>query len=145
MKTFKKENIFLDLSKCTEEEQIKVIALLPEPTRSNDYNIDDGHIYLMYDENDEDWWVASNFPKWHLEKRAELTYPEFIKLFEGGESDGWIKIKNEKDLPKEDILYWVVKNGEVVDMENWELTLNFHNKRGLTHYQPIQKPEPPKF
>ena len=82
---------------------------------------------------------------YEIKGKTELTYPEFIKLFEGGESDGWIKIKNEKDLPKVDILYWVVKNGEVVDMENWELTLNFHNKRGVTHYQPIQKPEPPKF
>ena len=140
--------VFIDLSKLSEE-QIKSLSQVFEnagdkvlPETISDLisgKITDGFKFLFYSPSG---WNQNDYP---LNGRTELTYPEFIKLFEGGESDGWIKIENETDLPKEDILYWVVKNGEVVDMENWELTLNFHNKRGVTHYQPIQKPEPPKF
>lgn len=60
-------------------------------------------------------------------------------------NNGWICIESEEDLPKEDCIYWVVKDNSITEMENWEITLNFHNKRNLTHYQPIEKPKPPIY
>lgn len=79
-----KSKYFLDLSKCTEEEQIKAIAFLPEPINEDDYDITHIHLYLLYDDEDCMWWVST---KYFLADKTELTYPEFIKLFEGGEGE----------------------------------------------------------
>lgn len=56
-------------------------------------------------------------------------------------NNGWIKIESEADLPKEEITYWALIGGEIEVVENWEITLSFHNKRTITHYQPIEKPK----
>ena len=80
-----KSKIYLDLSKCTEEEQKHVFTLLPDPILSDDYDIRGKYKYLLitddYDNYCNKWYVDFCY-----DDRTELTYPEFIKLFEGGES-----------------------------------------------------------
>ena len=93
-----KTKIFLDLSKCTEEEQIKVISLLPEPIKEDDYDITDLHLYLIYDDEDCIWWIST---KYFLAEKTELTYPEFIKLFEGGENKEVLQVENNYQDLKE--------------------------------------------
>ncbi|MFV0197089.1 hypothetical protein OBK01_02565 [Empedobacter falsenii] len=79
-------------------------------------------------------------------KFGEPTFIYRPIILQGIENNnGWIKIESEEDLPKEDCIYWVVKDNSITEMENWEITLNFHNKRNLTHYQPIEQPKPPIY
>ena len=89
MKTFKKENIFLDLSKCTEEEIKETYKKIKNSnqnihtqTKRDLINGIVTHCYwfLFFDGNA---WNQNGTP---LSGRTELTYPEFIKLFEGGET-----------------------------------------------------------
>lgn len=64
-------------------------------------------------------------------------------------NNGWIKIESEADLPKENGAYWTFiadKNEMYANsfgtFNQPEFTFD-HNL--ITHYQPIIKPEPPKF
>ena len=70
------------------------------------------------------------------------------------ENNGWIKIESELELPNDDEPMWVI----IEDCEFAELVQpdrkndDFYGSDGIiyhshhiTHYQPIQKPEPPKF
>ena len=84
----------------------------------------------------------------------ELTYPEFIKLFEGaeGENNGWIKIQSETDLPIKNIdCFCLSKNGDILICNSRQTHFWcsdnkwLYNFKDFTHYQPIQKPLPPKF
>lgn len=75
-----KTKIYLDLSKLSGEEIKEVISKLPEPLSEKDYHITRQHIYLMYHGDDENWWVGSKFPYWHLEKRTEISLSEFRQL-----------------------------------------------------------------
>lgn len=72
--------IYIDLSKCTEEQQKHIISLLP-PTTNKDYEIHDDYKYLHFI---RDIW----FVDYRYFDKTELTYPEFIKLFEGGDYPG---------------------------------------------------------
>ena len=81
-----KSKIFLDLSKCREEEQKHIFSLLPPEPHRDTYNIFRSYKYLQF-------IPKSKFRekvKWMVGKQAfdkvELTYSVCIKLFEGGES-----------------------------------------------------------
>lgn len=108
---FKHEEIYLDLSKLSEEQQRKVIALLPEPINKDDYDIIYMHFYLIYDDEDCMWWVST---KYFLAEKTELTYSQFldmmgetsadISILESTskneevlqvENDGWIEVRNQ--------------------------------------------------
>ena len=92
-----KSKIFLDLSKCTEEEQrhlekltgFKISYIKRYP-----------YLQIIFS-----GWNQSDFT--HLEGKTELTYPEFIKLFEGGdrENNGWIPTEIKPDKFQDVILY----------------------------------------
>jgi hypothetical protein len=64
--------------------------------------------------------------------------------------DNWIKIESEEDLPKEDGLFWHYDD-DVKFMSVWhkpwnETQIKTGFEKGLlTHYQPIQKPQPPLY
>ena len=83
-----KENIFINLSKLSEE-QIKALPQMFEnsgdrvlPETLSDLisgKITDGFKFLFYSPSG---WNQNDYV---LNGRTELTYPEFIKLFEGGE------------------------------------------------------------
>lgn len=106
----KKEEIYLDLSKCSESEIKKIHFIL----RNKDENIHTAtardlingmvtHCYwfLFFDGNA---WNQNETP---LSGRTELTYPEFIKLFEGveGENNGWISAETKPNKFQDVILY----------------------------------------
>lgn len=63
-------------------------------------------------------------------------------------NNGWIKIENEADLPKENCDVMVVfKNGEI-DCQRYLFEYkNFstHHYKHITHYQLITKPKPPIY
>ena len=79
---FKLEQIYLDLSKLSEEQQRKVISILPEPINKDDYDITYLHFYLIYDDEDCMWWVST---KYFLAEKTELTYSQFLDMM--GESE----------------------------------------------------------
>ena len=96
---FKPEEIYLDLSKLSEEQQRKVIALLPKPINKDDYEITFLHFYLIYDDEDCMWWVST---KYFLAEKTELTYSQFLDMM--GESKEKSKVieNSEKELINND-------------------------------------------
>ena len=153
--TMTKENIYIDLSKCSDDELKHIFSLLPEENDESQYAIFKIFKYLNYDEIAEYWFVGDGRT---ISKKTELTYPEFIKLFDGEEdgNNGWIKVESEEDLPKlkiGEIIHCFIKSsdyenvgmGVFSQITNSFLT-HFHNHyENVTHYQPIKKPLPPKF
>lgn len=151
-----KEKYFIDLSKLSEE-QIKALPQVFEnsgdkvlPETLSDLisgKITDGFKFLFYSPSG---WNQNDYP---LKGRTELTYPKFIKLFEGGEGekDGWIKIESESDLPKEKALYFIANSNPDIIFYSSNMITDLDNLKemwedgDITHYQPIQKPLPPKF
>ena len=109
-----KSKIYLDLSKCTEEE----IKETYKKIKNSDQNIHTQtkrdlingivtHCYwiLFFDGNA---WNQNEAP---LSGKTEITYPEFIKLFEGGEGEKtelevWLNRQIEKfqelNMPREE-------------------------------------------
>lgn len=86
---------FIDLSKLNKEERKSLPQILDkagenihEQTLDNLLNdrYDDEYIYLAQFFNGE--WVRFNDKL----SRTELTYPEFIKLFEGGEGEKVLQV-----------------------------------------------------
>lgn len=63
------------------------------------------------------------------------------------DNNGWIKIENEEDLPKENGIYWTLRKGLIVPL--YKEIFNDLNKEywlnTYTHYQPIEKPKPPIY
>ena len=147
---FKLEKIYLNLSKLSEEQQRKVIALLPPKKRDNQYEIQKVH-FILYLDKKKKWWVWGT----KIKNKTELTYSQFLDMM--GESEevlqvennSWIKIESEKDLPKEDISCWWMdkKDGMILGkflIENNNSDIDFILENA-THYQPLIIPEPPKF
>ena len=105
---FKPEEIYLDLSKLSEEQQRKAIALLPKPINEDDYDIIYLHFYLIYDDEDCMWWVST---KYFLAEKTEINYSQFLDMM--GESEevlqvennGWISVNEKPKTFQEVILY----------------------------------------
>ena len=74
-----KEKYFIDLSKCSEE-QIKEIEKLTDRKIDECYLSDKLFFY------DGKWEASGGYAILKL-NLTELTYPDFIKLFEGGEEE----------------------------------------------------------
>ena len=90
-----KEKYFIDLSKLSDEQ----IKALPQKFENAGHKIlsetlsdlisgkiTDGFKFLFYSPSG---WNQNDYP---LNGRTELTYPEFIKLFEGGEEETSLQI-----------------------------------------------------
>lgn len=90
-----------------------------------------------------------------MQERFDFEFPEQDivrfrpKSLEGVEdNNGWIKIEDEKDLPKEDFLfkYHVCNNNTVFTTP---LSFKYVERRWLkgqiTHFQPVRKPKPPVY
>lgn len=88
-----KSKFYLDLSKCTEEEQKHVFSLLPPEPHRDAYNIFRSYKYLQFIPKSK----FQEKEKWMVDKQAfdkvELAYPEFIKLFKGGDNDPTAQLK----------------------------------------------------
>ncbi len=100
-KAMYKTKCFIDLSKCSEEQIENIYNTVKETEfiKPNFYT-DKDFMMLKFCTIEERWGCSGK--NWDgLKHKTELTYPEFIKLFEDGEKyDGWIKIESEADLPK---------------------------------------------
>lgn len=118
-----KTKIYIDLSKCSEEQRKEIRLIIVRSgdrylSYVNGYTDDLVRTKLHYHES-KYWTVAAS--NYNLNK-TELLYPDFIKLFEGGEdtirTDNTQTLANAKAL--EEIRDIVAKNR---GYENWE-TLN---------------------
>ena len=155
------EKYFIDLSKCSEEQQKHIVSLLPDRKKTVQYWFDKHNILLYFDDEDGLWWVNGDIAP---ADKTELLYPEFIKLFEGGEdNNGWIKIESETPTLEQcgtEFLVCVEKStGQEYQLCEWwnpedgetEPYFNIANywcgqqmiNRKVTHWMPL--PEPPKF
>ena len=83
---------------------------------------------------------------------AYLPYGLICEVKGEGENNGWIKIEESNDLPIQRGEFWFVsqlEKGKIVKAyfnPNSALDGNkAHYVKLYSHYQPIQKPEPPKF
>lgn len=144
---------FIDLSKLSEEQRKSLPRILREAGElicdMTENMLNSGG--LIDEDGDGDFvLLAKSENKWtgYLKSgcigRTEVTYPEFIKLFEGGEEEnnGWIKIEGITNEIKVSGNLWVVnKYGAIEFVDELEyIPLGY-----VTHYQPILKPKPPKF
>ena len=77
----KKENVFIDLSKCSEEEQKHIFSLIGGKPDKNMSSYMGGNECLIF----FDKWERHNRNNFY--NRTELTYHDFIKLFEDGEDE----------------------------------------------------------
>lgn len=103
---------------------------------------------------DNDGWINNSIPKFTFGqlKNLDLEYKNDVffrpKSLQGIENNtGWIKIESEDDLPKvQDSFYVCFKNGEII--QRYFIPNNKHSKedwRNITHWQPIEKPQPPIY
>ena len=104
---FKREEIYLDLSKLSEEQQRKVISLLPKPINKDDYDISFLHFYLIYDDEDCMWWVST---KYFLAEKTKLTYSQFLDMM--GESEEVLQVENNGWIEVNDALPLCVSTGD---------------------------------
>lgn len=73
-----KSKYFLNLSKCSEEQ----VRILEQVTNENIIQISEFPLLFW---NGIEWDQVKKGDKLNIKGKTELTYPEFIKLFEGGE------------------------------------------------------------
>lgn len=85
----KNEEIFLDLSKCTEEEKENVENLTGYMPKNKDF-------VLMFYYGEWDATTPYHAENIWIRGRTEITYPEFIKLLEGGESKEVLQLENNE-------------------------------------------------
>ena len=78
---FNPKEIYLDLSKLSEEQQRKVITLLPPKKRDNQYEIQKVH-FILYLDKEKKWWVFGT----EIKNKTELTYSQFLDMM--GETSG---------------------------------------------------------
>ena len=88
--------------------------------------------------------------KWEQEKGSYIPNAPIYQCFIDeakealdNEKNKWIKIESEKDLPNHTL--WLYNGKDI-----WQGELFIHGdsvriNTSATHYQPIQKPEPPLF
>lgn len=102
-----KSKIYIDLSKCTEEERKSLPQILEKAGQEVYFltkhtllsgKLDMYYPYLVFSRPSSNVWVFSH----NKPDITELTYPEFIKLFEGGDE------KSVEELLS-DIDYWATK------------------------------------
>ena len=84
---FKLEQIYLDLSKLSEEQQKHTLSLLPEPRNWKVYAMFDNNVFLNY--NADEWIVGS---KIYIADKRELTYSQFLDMM--GESEEVLQVEN---------------------------------------------------
>ncbi len=146
-KAMYKTKCFIDLSKCSEEQIENIYNTVKETEfiKPNFYT-DKDFMMLKFCTIEERWGCSGK--NWDgLKHKTELTYPEFIKLFEGGKKyDGWIKIESEADLPKKGTdCHVFFKTGVQTIFNNIDDLEILTLLNRCSHYMPIIKPLPPRF
>ena len=97
-----KEEVFIDLRKCSEEQRNHIFSLLPTDKitaqiyymiRNSDWEVLKAFSHLFF--NDCSIWRLCSNRSTETYGKNELTYPEFIKLLEGGESKEVLQVDNK--------------------------------------------------
>ena len=118
----KKENIYIDISKCSEKEINRIFSLLPKDEitaqiyymiRNSDWEVLKSFSHLFFNENSV-WQLCSNRST-ETYGKTELTYPEFIKLFEEPKLPSELLKEYFKNTPREQVL------------QDWESTVYLDN------------------
>ena len=103
---FKREEIYLDLSKLSEEQQRKVIALLPIDNISaqiyfmgsyEDWNVIKKFTYLFFNDN-KVWQICDS----KIPYKTELTYSQFLDMMGESEEKSKVIENSEKELINND-------------------------------------------
>ena len=94
-----REKYFIDLSDCSQEQQKHIFSLLQTDKitaqiyymiRKSDWGVLKAFSHLFFNEYSV-WQLCSNRST-ETYGKTELLYPEFIKLFEGGEEETSLQI-----------------------------------------------------
>lgn len=96
---------------------------------------------IQYDINFDKGWCKNTgfnflldtliFDRWGIDN--EFSRPKTLQGIEN--NNGWIKIENEEDLPKDDKIYVVVNDkNKIVEMEYFTKHKSF-TEEGVTHYR----------
>jgi hypothetical protein len=109
---------------------------------------------------DYGWRKVKSIPMFTEDVYDVLKYSKIMfsirpKSLQGIENNnGWIKIESEEDLPEQGGSYYVTRCDKVetavyVKDNRWLVKGNDYPKttilHSITHYQPIQKPQPPIY
>lgn len=101
---------------------------------------------------DENGWSINEQPYGSFDSKEydQIQYYEGAKIrpksLQGIENNnGWIKIESEADLPKEDGLYYLIRNNGVITWNSVYISNMDWLIEDVTHYQPIVKPKPPVY
>jgi hypothetical protein len=84
-------------------------------------------------------------------EKGNYKYCRILKLSELETNNGWIKIESEDDLPKEKGAYWCMdkfmETNPATEFFDPKATVSLNERwvYRFTHYQPIQKPQPPIY
>lgn len=91
------------------------------------------------------------FNKTYKEKQNTVEFDKHgaLEILDGGDNKGWIKIESEEDLPKEIMFCWIKDHNKEELIAGVFLNNSQEEKdywiANAAYYQPIIKPEPPKF
>ena len=137
---FKRDEIYIDLSKLSEEQQGKISVLI-----NGILNLNSDRFLLSFNPYNQKWELHK-----YLYNGKELTYSQFLDMM--GESEevlqvenDWIKISDD-NKPKFDLIteYWLY-DGKEVWSDIFTLRMRMGNYK-VTHYKEKElKPSPPKY
>jgi len=112
-----------------------------------------GELYNILCPNESGWSKRMLKPEYNeyedfdIIEVSEYRYSIRPKSLQGIENNnGWIKIESEDDLPKEEYeLYFVTGSNTNVHQCIYHIGIKEYWLKTFTHYQPIQKPQPPIY
>ena len=95
-----------------------------------------------------EWAFIGSAKDINSEKLISGSRPKSLQGIEN--NNGWIKIENEDDLPKNDMYVHIIFNKKaniafLCNGEFYNLNKVKYYKEGVTHYQPIEKPKLPIY
>jgi hypothetical protein len=107
-----------------------------------------GEFFEVEKENiDTNGWTNDSdrhrFNDLEFNEKHSVMRPLSLKGIEN--NNGWIKIESEADLPKIIGDYWSFDGKEVCNHHFEHSPFWIKQWKYVTHYQPIQKPNPPVF
>ena len=96
-----------------------------------------------------DWDGKGYNPFQTIREHEANPKPLYVRpkiLGEMKKNNGWTKIENEEDLPKETGHYWVKRGNEIcINYIKVKESLNFNFLKNLTHYKKIEELKPPIY
>lgn len=113
-----------------------------------------GDTNLITDEEFKEWGFIGKAKTMEFDVSLTLTSGSRPKSLQGIEDNrGWTRIEKDEDLPKQSIECWFIYKNEIAvfngsynnDFKCFSYSAFKFDIDEITHYQPIQKPEPPIY